>query len=571
MDESLHAGEMTAAWLGHAAAGRVRHAWEVHYPPGVEWDLDIAPLTVPAMLARSVAAYGDRPVIEYRDKIISFADLGQAVDALAAGFLARGINPGSTVALYLPNTPWHSVCLFAALKAGARVAHLSPLDAPRELAFKLADSGADLLISTDLFGLAAKAADLLRDGHVRALLVGEDAFWGGEAAPPLPDSPGVGALADLLQTPPPAHWPEVRPDDMAMLQYTGGTTGMPKGAILTHGNMTAATTIYMAWRDSNFSPPGEARVIGVLPMFHIYALIVVLMHSVARGDRILLRSRFDIATTLADISARHANALPAVPTMLIALLNAPDAGVHDLSALKWVASGGAPMPHEVGQRVEALVGTRLRGGWGMTETCSAGTRLLPDAPPRAGLIGVPLPRVEMRVVSLTDPSVGLVPGAVGELAVRGPNVFKGYWNQPELSARAFVDGFFLTGDIGTMDERGQFAIIDRKKRMIISGGFNVYPNMIENSIYEHPDVEEVIVIGVPDAYRGEAAKAFIKLREGAAELTLDALRMFLADKLGRHELPSSLELRDALPKSPVGKLMASALVEQERLSCSANL
>ncbi len=565
MDEGLHTREMTAAWPDHAAAGRVKHPWEVHYPVGVDWTLDIAPLTVPDMLARSVAAYGSRPVIEYRGRIISFAELGQAVDALAAGFLARGIGPGATVALYLPNTPWHSVCLFAALKAGARVAHLSPLDAPRELAFKLADSGADVLVSTDLYDLATKAADLLRDGHVRALLIGEDAFWGADAVPCMPAIAGAAALPDLMQAPPPAHWPLVRPDDIAMLQYTGGTTGMPKGAILTHGNMTAATAIYRAWADENIPQPGTARVIGVLPMFHIYALIVVLMHSVARGDLVLLRSRFDVAATLADISVRRANTLPAVPTMLIALLNAPDAAAHDLSSLAWVASGGAPMPQEVAARVEAMVGMRLRGGWGMTETCAAGTRLLADTPARAGLIGVPLPRVEMRVVSLTDPSVVLAPGAVGELAVRGPNVFKGYWNQPKLSAQAFVDGFFLTGDIGTMDERGQFAIIDRKKRMIISGGFNVYPNMIENSIYEHPDVEEVIVIGVPDAYRGEAAKAFVKLRSGAAALTLEALRAFLADKVGRHELPAALELRDSLPKSNVGKLMASILVEEDRL------
>jgi long-chain acyl-CoA synthetase len=531
--------------------------------------MDIEALTVPVLLDRSVAAYGSRPVIEYRDKHISFADFGQAVDRLAAGFLAHGIGPGKKVALYLPNTPWHSVCLFAALKAGARVAHLSPLDAPRELAFKLADSGADVLISTDLFGLAARASELLRDGHVRALLIGEDAFWGGDPAPALPDQAGVGALRDLMQAPPPAHWPAVQPDDIAMLQYTGGTTGMPKGAILTHGNVTAATAIYQAWGDPNIPPPGEARIIGVLPMFHIYALIVVLMHSVARGDLILLRPRFDPATTLADISVRRANTLPAVPTMLIALLSTPDAAAHDLSSLVWVASGGAPMPQDVAHRVEKLVGTRLRGGWGMTETCSAGSRLLANTPGRPGLIGVPLPRVELRVVSLTEPTQLLPAGVVGELAVRGPNVFKGYWNQPELSAQAFADGFFLTGDIGTMDERGQFTIIDRKKRMIISGGFNVYPNMIENSIYEHPDVEEVIVIGVPDPYRGEAAKAFVKLRAGAPALTLEDLRTFLADKVGRQELPSLLELRDNLPKSAVGKLMASSLVEEERLRRSA--
>jgi long-chain acyl-CoA synthetase len=543
----------------------------VNYPKQVDWRLEIAPLTVPELLARSVAAFGARPIIEYRDRQISFSDLRRAVDGVAAGFMARGIGPGSTVALYLPNTPWHSVCLFAAMKAGAKIAHLSPLDAPRELAFKLTDSGADLLISTDLFGLADKAADLVRQGHVRALLIGDDAVWGGEPAAPLPEGPGIGVLEPLLHTPPPALWPQLRPQDVALLQYTGGTTGMPKGAILTHANMTAATAIYMAWADEALPAPGAARIIGVLPMFHIYALIVVLMCSVGRGDLIMLRPRFDPVTTLQDVSMRRATCLPAVPTMLIALQSTPEAASHDLSSLVWVASGGAPLPHEVGQRVEALVGTKLRGGWGMTETCSAGTRLLPNSQASAGLIGVPLPRVELRVVSLTDPCVVLPTGTVGELAVRGPNVFQGYWKQPALSKQVFADGFFLTGDIGRMDERGQFTIVDRKKRMIISGGFNVYPNMIENSIYEHPDVEEVIVIGVPDAYRGEAAKAFVKLRAGAVPLSLDELRLFLADKVGRHELPTALELRDALPKSSVGKLMASALVEEERARSSAKV
>jgi long-chain acyl-CoA synthetase len=549
-----------------ARVQRTRHPWERHYPPDLDWDLDIAPLTVPALLARSVASFGDKPAIDYKGRKISFAELGRAVDGVAAGLIALGARAGMTVGLYLPNTPWHTVCLFAALKTGARVAHLSPLDAQRELVFKLRDSGAELLVSTDLFDLAARAAGLLEQGGVHTLLVGEDAFWGGEpgAGLPVPESARVVPLADLLRTPAPAHWPDVRTDDIAMLQYTGGTTGMPKGAILTHGNMTAATAIYLSWRDAGIPEPGTARVIGVLPMFHIYAQIVVLMLGIAQGDEILLRPKFDVAVALRDIRELGATSFPAVPTMLIALLNAEGVSRDDFGSLVWVGSGGAPLPHEVGQRVEELVGTRLRGGWGMTETCSAGTRLVSTVEPRAGMIGLPLPRIEMRVLSLDDPSVVLPPGRIGEIAIRGPNIFKGYWNQEALSGQAFVDGFFLTGDIGRMEEDGLFFLVDRKKRMIISGGFNVYPTMIENSIYEHPDVEEVIVIGIPDTYRGEAAKAFIKMRDGAAPLTLDALRAFLSDKIGRHEMPTALELRGSLPKSPVGKLMATELVEEEK-------
>jgi long-chain acyl-CoA synthetase len=547
------------------AAGRRRaiHPWEQHYPADLDWFLPIEPLTVPDLLDRSVARFGGKAVIEYKGRRITFAELGRFVEGVAAGFMLRGIGPGSTVALYLPNTPWHTVCLFAALKAGARVAHLSPLDAPRELAFKLRDSGAAILVSTDLFGLAVRAAELVEQGHVRGLMLGDDAFWGGEAEGETVAG-GCVALRELLGTAAPPEWPAVRPQDIAMLQYTGGTTGMPKGAILTHRNMTAATAIYLSWRDQGMPPAGESRVIGVLPMFHIYAQIVVLMLCVAEGNEILLRPRFDAAAALTDIAERHATSFPAVPTMLIALLNAAEPGTLDLSSLAWVGSGGAPLPHDVAQRVEQFLGRPLRTGWGMTETCSAGTRVPMGVTMQPGMIGVPLPRVEMRVVALDDPHCVLPPGGVGEIAVRGPNVFQGYWNAAEPTAQAFADGFFLTGDIGRMTEDGLFFLVDRKKRMIISGGFNVYPTMIENGIYEHPDVEEVIVIGVPDAYRGEAAKAFVKLRDGAAPLTIEALRAFLADKVGRHEMPAAIELRSELPKSPVGKLLATPLIEEER-------
>jgi long-chain acyl-CoA synthetase len=278
----------------------------------------------------------------------------------------------------------------------------------------------------------------------------------------------------------------------------------------------------------------------------------------------LLRPRFDVATTIRDIEEKRATSFPAVPTMLIAILSEPGAETHDFSSLKVLGSGGAPMPHEVGQRVEGLFRKRLRGGWGMTETAAAGSRIPLTVEPRAGLIGTPLPNIEMRIVALTDPAKVLGPNEVGEIAIRGPNIFSGYWNQAELNKSSFVDGFFLTGDIGTMDEEGLFTIVDRKKRMIISGGFNVYPNMIESAIYEHPDVEEAIVIGIPDEYRGEAAKAFLKLKAGAAPLSLDSLRAFLTDKLGKHELPAALELRDELPKSAVGKLLANVLADEER-------
>jgi long-chain acyl-CoA synthetase len=456
------------------------------------------------------------------------------------------------------------VCFFGALKAGARLVHLSPLDAPRELAHKMADSGADIVISTDMAGLGVGAVRFVEAGLAKLLLIGEDRFFHGPEAPVPPYGERVRRLETVLSDEMPVAWPAIDPEQVALLQYTGGTTGMPKGAMLSHRNLTAATAIYGAWRDTGMPEPGSQRVIGVLPMFHIYALEVILMVSVAEGNQILLRPRFDVATTLRDIEEKRATSFAAVPTMLIALLSEPSAAGRDFSSLSLVGSGGAPMPHEVAMQVEGLLGQRLRGGWGMTETCAAGTRTPVDVTARPGMIGTPLPNIELRIVSLNDPHVVLGAGEVGEIAVRGPNVFSGYWNQPGLNAESFVDGFFLTGDIGVMEESGLFFIRDRKKRMIISGGFNVYPAMIENAIYEHPDVEEVIVIGVPDPYRGEAAKAFVKLKAGAPAFSLEELKVFLADRVGRHEMPAALEVRADLPKSPVGKLLANVLADEER-------
>ena len=539
--------------------------WIASYPEGCRWDAPLERGTLGGLLDRAVQRWGTRPALEYRGEALTYTALGQAVDRLAAGLLDLGIGPGQAVGLLLPNTPWHPVCFLALARLGARVVHLSPLDAKRVLHHKLADSDARLVITTDLPGLAPAALELLESGAVDRVLLGEDAAWGGEPAaadPRLVPLSGLGGVA-------PATWPAVSPEDVALLQYTGGTTGMPKGAMLTHGNLTAAVSIYQHWHDGGVLVEGEQRVLGVLPLFHIYALTTVLLRHLADGNEILLRPRFDAETTLRDIETRRVTVLSGVPTIWIALLNHPGAATFDLSSLRACISGGAPLPFDVAARVEGLLGQRLRIGWGMTETGPAGTRVPVAAVPRPGIIGLPLPGVDLRIVSMDDPSRALPPGEVGEMAIRGPSVFAGYWNQPAETEAAFRDGWFLTGDIGRMEEDGMFFLMDRRKNMIISGGFNVYPAAIEGAIYEHPDVAEVIVIGIPDPYRGQSAKAFVTLRPGAPEMTLDGLKAFLRDRVGRHEMPAALELRESLPRSPAGKLLASTLIAEERARAAA--
>lgn len=544
-------------------SGRVAHPWEASYPPGCRWDAPVTTSTLPAFLDHVAARWGDRPALEYRGRRVSYAELRSLAERLAAGLCGAGIGSGDTVALYLPNSPWHPVAFFALMRAGARIVHLSALDARREIAHKMRDSGARIVITTDLSTMLENAAWLREEGAAETVFVAPDGHWDSTTGPPLPD--GLRPLLPLLDAPAPRSWPEMSVTDVALLQYTGGTTGRPKAAMLTHANLTAAVSIYTSWSDDRTAvEPGAQRVLLVLPLFHIYALTAVLLRHLAQGNLLLIRQRFDAAAALDEIEGHRVTVFPGVPTMFIGLLNAAGAAGRDLSSLRSVSSGGAPLPAEVKTKVERLLGRFLGGGWGMTETGPAGTRVTPDAPTRAGMIGLPLPGVEMRIVSPDDPSRALPTGETGEIAVRGPNVFSGYWNAPEANAAAFRDGYFLTGDVGWMDEGGYFTLVDRRKNMIISGGYNVYPNAVEGAIYEHPDVAECIVIGVPDPYRGEAAKAYVTLRDGAPTLTLGALREFLQDRLGKHEMPTALEMRDSLPKSATGKLLASVLRDEVR-------
>jgi long-chain acyl-CoA synthetase len=550
------------------------HPGEQFYPEGVRWDDPIARGTLPDLLSTAAAEFGSRPAIEFRDRPISFTGLEELVETAAAAFLRAGYGKGSSVALFLGNSPDHPVNFFGALKAGARIVHLSPLDGEIALSHKLSDSGARVLVTSNLSALLPTALKFLDKGLLDRLIVCEDDNWGKAGTPqtPLPNNPAVitykqfteGALR-------PEQWPDMSADDVALLQYTGGTTGLPKGAMLSHGNLTSAVSVYDVWGKPSRAERNNPieRVICVLPLFHIYALTVVLLGSLRRGHLISLHQRFDVEAVMRDIEVKRATAFPGVPTMWIAIAALPDLDKRDLSSLVSVGSGGAPLPVEVARILERRVGMKLKSGWGMTETCSPGTAHPKEGPDKPGSIGLMLPGIEMDVVALADSTQVLPTGEVGEIRIRGPNVTKGYWNRPTETAEAFVGDRFLTGDIGYMDGDGYFYLVDRKKDMIISGGFNVYPQMIEQAIYTHPSVQEVIVIGIPDDYRGEAAKAFIKLRDGAKPFTLDELKAFLTGKLGKHEIPAAVDFVDELPRTPVGKLSRHELRQQQPSASTA--
>jgi len=534
------------------------HPGEQFYPEGVRWDDPIARGTLPDLLSKAAADYGERPAIEFRDHPISYAELEAMVEVAAASFLRAGYGKNHSVALFLGNTPDHPINFFGALKAGARIVHLSPLDGEIALSHKLSDSGARILVTSNLSALLPTALKFMAKGLLDRLIVCEDDHWGKVGTPqtPLPASPAIVTYREFIDgTTKPAQWPPIDADDVALLQYTGGTTGLPKGAMLSHGNLTSAVSMYDVWgKAARAKRNAIERVICVLPLFHIYALTVVMLTSIRRGNLISLHQRFDVEAVMRDIEVKRATAFPGVPTMWIAIAALPDLDKRDLSSLVSCGSGGAPLPVEVAKIFERRVGMKLKSGWGMTETCSPGTGHPQEGPDKPGSIGLMLPGIELDVVSLEDPTKVLPTGEVGEIRIRGPNVTKGYWNRPKETAEAFVGDRFLTGDIGYMDSDGYFFLVDRKKDMIISGGFNVYPQMIEQAIYTHPAVHEVIVIGIPDDYRGEAAKAFVKIRTGAKPFTLEELKTFLTGKLGKHEIPAALDFVDELPRTSVGKL-----------------
>ncbi len=557
------------------------HPWEKSYPAGVRWDAALRAAPLQSVLEASAKRFADHPALEFMGRRITYAELDALANRAAAGFQKLGVGPGVHVGLYMPNTPHYVIAFFGVLKAGGVVVNYSPLDVLKTLQFKIENSETDFLVTLDLAALMPQAEALLIGTRVKALIVGEFPEF---AAAPGPVAAHMKAASMLVEVKRDEHHLTFASlldndghyvahplgdlaDALAVIQYTGGTTGTPKGAMLSHANLTSACrqyTITGSGVGATALEEGKERILCVLPLFHIYALSAVLIMALGIGAEVILHPRFDPAAVAKDISEKKITVFPGVPTMHVALLNLPDLKAYDFSSLKFCGSGGAPLPVEVLRQLEATLGCRTAEGWGMSETSPAGTFTPRSMPARAGSCGIPHPNVQMKFVDVTDPEREVPFGERGEICVKGPNVMKGYWKAPEANATAFTkDGFFRTGDVGYMDEDGFVFIVDRTKDMLLCGGYNVYPRNIEEAIYQHPSVEEVSVIGVPDAYRGEAPKAFVKLRAGAPPLTLDALKEFLKDRLGKHEMISALEIRDALPKTPVGKISKKDLRQQE--------
>ncbi|UAW99939.1 AMP-binding protein [Halopseudomonas nanhaiensis] len=551
--------------------------WLKSYPADVRWDVELEAVPVYSLLERSAERYPERPAINFFGSRISYARLQELVGHAAAGFQALGVKPGVHVGLYLPNCPHYYIAFFGVLRAGGTVVNYSPLDAERTLEHKIEDSETDVMVTLDLAAFYPKMASLRARTRLQHLVVGslEDFCEGltpvqAELLGPRADvevGNGCQLFTDLLNNDGNYHAYPIADaaTELAVLQYTGGTTGAPKGAMLTHGNITTSCAQLEEILRGTLEM-GNERVLAVLPPFHIYALMVNMVFGLSRAAEIHLHPRFDVEAALKEISQSRITTFPGVPTMFIGLLSHPDTASYDLTSLKMCNSGGAPLPVEVQQRYSRTAGCALKEGWGMTETTTTGTFSPKDAEPRPGSCGIPVPGARIRIAPLDGSAGSVAVGERGEVCIAGPNITVGYWKRDDATAETMTaDGYLRTGDVGYMDEDGYVYIVDRTKDMILCSGYNVYPRVIEEAIYEMPSVEEVSVIGVDDPYRGQAPKAFIKLKAGAEPLDFETLQAFLATRLGKHERLQSMEVRDALPRTPVGKLSKKELYEEERL------
>lgn len=560
-----------------AIEGNGRYFWLRSYPEDVDWNAPLEGVPLQSLLVKAAKDYGDRDCVHFMGSTLTFAEVDALSDRVAKGLQQRGVRKGVHVGLLLPNTPSYIIMYFGILKAGGTVVNFNPLYTVEELSHQARDAELHMIATHDLAVMFPKAEAMLSNGAVESVIVCP-------FAPLLPSVKSV--LFKLFKSKDVSDWKSSphksrlvsydalidnsgRPDpveidaenDVAVLQYTGGTTGVPKGAMLTHANLSINAQQVNYWASTRLND-GEERILGILPLFHVFAMTVVMNFAITKAATMILMPRFDLQEALKLIRKTRPTLLPGVPTLYNAFMNSKSLQPDDMSSLKFCISGGAALPIEVKQGFERLSGAVLVEGYGLSETSPVATCNPPAQKPREGSIGLPLPGTIITVRSLDDPTQEMPLGENGEICIAGPQVMKGYWRQPKETADTMVGEFLRTGDVGYMDVDGYTYIVDRLKDLIISSGFNVYPRVIEEAVYQHPAVEEVTVVGIPDNYRGEAPKAYVKLKS-CQSATEGEIMEFLRSKISKIEMPAEIEFRDELPKTLIGKLSKKEL-RQER-------
>jgi long-chain acyl-CoA synthetase len=546
--------------------------WARHYDPGVPLEVEVPRTTVTGLLVDAARRVPASTALVFFGKKTSYGRLLDQVRRLAQSLLELGLGPGEPLAVLLPNCPQLAVSYHAILSIGGVAVLLNPLLSPKEIAHQLKDSGCRKLVVLD--HLLPKVEEAGKEVSLDRLMVTsltEALPWPlswlypfkarrqGLATDFTP-GPGRQRWRDLLKAKPLDDLPSIIPENLAVLQYTGGTTGTPKAAMLSHKNLLANVVQINAWLPR--IKYGKERVVGLIPFFHSFGLTVCMNWPLSQAAEILILPKFDIKNFISMLRRHRPTVLPGVPTLFIGLINHPELATLDSSQLWACISGSAPLPQEVRDRFEEITGCRIMEGYGLTEAGPV-THLNPynqDRPP--GSIGLPFPSTRAKIVDAETGDRDLFFGEVGELVVQGPQVMSGYWQNPEETALVLRDGWLFTGDLAKMDENGYFYIIDRKKDLVIDAGFKIYPREVEEVLYQHPGVLEAVAYGIPDPYRGEILKVAIVPRPGA-QLTADDILEYCRPRLATYKLPKIVEFRTELPKSMVGKVLRRLLREAE--------
>jgi long-chain acyl-CoA synthetase len=551
------------------------YSWRNSYDPGVDWAMDIPPRPVFDMLEDTAREFGGRPAFDFLGKKYTWSEIHDLSNRFAAGLQKMGVGKGVHVGLLLPNTPYTLIAYYGVLKAGGTVVNFNPLYAEAEIKHQIEDSHTDIMITVDLALTYGRMKSI--EGQTRLKKIIYCSF---PDILPFPqnilfpifkradharveNAPNVTWFHDVIQNDGRYNAPVIDPEnDIAVLQYTGGTTGVPKGTMLTHYNVYANAVQSFAWAPD--VRRGEQKMLGVLPFFHVFAMTAVMNFGVLGAMEIIALPRFELNQTLKTIHKKKPHFFPAVPAIYNAIYHHPKVSKFNLRSIEFCVSGGAPLPVEVKKNFESITGCVVVEGYGLTESSPVVCVNPLKGENIAGSIGLPIPRTIVEIINADDKTTPMKTGERGELCIRGPQVMKGYFNKPNDTADVIKNGRLHTGDVAVMDARGYVYIVDRIKDMIITNGYNVYPRNVEEAIYRHPDVEECIVAGLPDVARGEIVKAWIKLKPGRTMIDND-LRVFLGDKISKMEIPKIVEFRDnPLPRTMIGKLSRKDVVAQEK-------
>ncbi len=526
-------------------------SWLTHYPETFETDIPTIDFSIPEMLQRTASLYPAHPCLSFYQKRMTYGELQDAVTMFASSLQQSEVVKGDRVAIMLPNCPQYVISYYGILTVGGIVTQVNPMSVERELIHLLNDSGAETIVVLDRFLPIIKAVQ--KETKVKTII---GVSFQGETN----DSDytfdefiklGDGDVSKVRIDP---------EEDVAVLQYTGGTTGTSKGVMLTHSNILS-NVIQSSLFFKNSIETGKERSLSVIPFFHVFGMNSCMNFSIYSANEMILLPRFELTEVLTTIKNEKPTLFPGVPTMYVAITNHPEAEEYGIDCIKICNSGSAPMPVELLNQFEKKTGAKILEGYGLSEA-SPTTHCNPAfAERKPGTVGIGLPSTDYKVVDLGTGTKEVHSGDVGELIIKGPQVMKGYWNLPEETTNALRDGWLYTGDIARMDEEGYVSIVDRKKDLIIASGYNVYPREIEEIIYEHPCVQEAVVIGVPDSYRGETVKAVVVLKTGR-ETTENELVRFCQENMSSFKVPTIIEFRESLPKTSVGKILRRALKEK---------